>query len=55
VLSVICGWISSITYSFGDKLNQKRPSKRKIPKFELSYFLSNFIAVFCKMIIFMGC
>jgi hypothetical protein len=31
-----------------------RENKSRIPKFELSYFLSNFNADFCKMIIFMG-
>jgi hypothetical protein len=29
--------------------------KSRIPEFELSYFTSNFNAVFCKVIIFMGC
>jgi hypothetical protein len=34
------------------KLN--RENKSRISKFELSYFLSNFNADFCKMIIFMA-
>ena len=43
-LPVVCQWISSI--SIGEKLN--RENKSRIPKFELSYFSSNFNADFCK-------
>jgi len=46
---------SSISYSFGDTLNWKPwDNKSWIPKFEHSYFSSNFNTVFCKINNFMG-
>jgi len=53
-LQVVCRHISSISYSFGDKLNRKGPTKAESQNLNFLILHPILMHFFCKMIIFMG-
>jgi hypothetical protein len=53
-LNWLCWQMTTISYGFRDKLNQKIQNVPNFAKFELSYFSFIFYAYFCKLLIILS-